>query len=131
VKKPAYYLAVFGKPEPPDKDTVDSGRYPLGIRGSDTPGDRGDILLLYCTAGNAENSMSAPGIGIVLTKNKESIFFRYLPFSSPVSKEKIDETFTAEDREKITGMGVNTYWVFDISPESFGNATRGVSIDWP
>lgn len=49
MKKPMYYVAVFGKPGPPDKDTVDSGRYPLGIRGTDTPGERGDIILLCCT----------------------------------------------------------------------------------
>jgi hypothetical protein len=101
MKKPTYYVAVFGKPEPPDKDTVDSGRYHLGRRGADTPGERGDILLLYCTAGYADNSVSVPGIGIVLTKTKESIFFRYLPFTSPISKDQIDKTFTDEDRKNL------------------------------
>ena len=131
MKKPAYYVAVFGKPEPPDKDTVDSGRYYLGIRGSDTPGERGDILLLYCTASLGDNMMSVPGIGIVLTKTKESIFYRYLPFTSPISKDKIDRAFTEEDRKKFTSIRFNTYWLFDISHESFSNATRDISINWP
>ncbi|MFA6148931.1 MAG: hypothetical protein WC899_12055 [bacterium] len=131
MKKPAYYLAVFGKPEPPEKDTADSGRYPLGIRGTDTPGDRGDILLLCCAAGQAENSMSVPGIGIVLTKTKESIFYRYLPFSTPVSKEQLDKALTDEDRNKFSGIQLNTYWLFDMSHESFRNATRGLMISWP
>jgi hypothetical protein len=131
MKNPAYYVAVFGKPEPPDKDTVDSGRFYLGLRGADTPGERGDILLLYGAAGSEENIMSAAGVGIVLTKTKDSIFYRYLPFSSPISRDRIDNAFTEEDRKKLTSMRINTYWLFDISRESFDNATRGVSINWP
>ena len=131
MKKPTFYVAVFGKPEPPDKDTADSGRYHLGIRGTDTPGERGDILLLYCAASDADNFMNAPGIGIVLTKTKDFIFYRYLPFTSPISKDQIDKTFTDEDRKKFTNIKFNTYWIFDISHESFRNATRGLLIDWP
>lgn len=131
MKKPTYYVAVFGKPELPDKDTADSGRFHLGIRGNDTPGERGDIILLYCADNYSENVMSAPGIGIILTKNKEYIFYRYLPFPSPISKDQIDKTFTDEDREKLAGIRYNTYWLFDISHESFSNATRGVFINWP
>jgi hypothetical protein len=131
MKNPTYYVAAFGKPEPPDYDTVDSGRYYLGIRGTDTPGERGDILLLYCTASDAKNFMSVPGIGIVLTKTKDYIFYRYLPFASPISKDHIDKTFTDEDRGKFTNIKFNTYWLFDISNESFRNATMGLIIDWP
>ena len=131
MKKPTYYVAVFGKPEPPDKDTVDSGRYYLGIRGTATPGERGDILLLYSTTSYADNFMSVTGIGIVLTRTKESIFYRYLPFISPIPKDQIDKVFTDEDRIKFTNIGFNTYWLFDISHESFRNATRGLIIDWP
>lgn len=131
MKKPTYYVAVFGKPEPPDRDTVDSGRFHLGIRGTDTPGERGDIILLYCTDGYAENIISVPGIGIVLTKNKDSIYYRYLPFSSPISKDQIDKTFTDEERKTLNSIRFNTYWLFDISNESFRNATRGVLINWP
>lgn len=131
MKQSAYYFAVFGKPEPPDKDTPDSGRFFLGLRGADTPGERGDILLLYGAAGKEGNMMSAAGAGIVLTKTKDSIFYRYLPFSSPISKDRIDNAFTEEDRNKLTRIKFNIYWLIDISRESFGNATRGVSIDWP
>jgi len=131
MKKPTYYVAVFGKPEPPDKDTVDSGRYYLGIRGTATPGERGDILLLYSTTSYADNFMSATGIGIVLTRTKESIFYRYLPFISPIPKDQIDKVFTDEDRIKFTNIRFNTYWLFDISYESFRNAIRSLIIDWP
>jgi len=131
MKKPAYYVAVFGKPEPPDKDTADSGRFYLGLRGTDTPGDRGDILLLYRMDGTADNSMSVPGLGVVPTKTRDFIFYRYLPFSSPISKDQIDKALADEDREKFTDIGSNTYWIFDISNESFRNATKGVFIHWP
>jgi len=131
MKQPAYYFAVFGKPEPPDKDTPDSGRFFLGLRGADTPGERGDILLLYGPAGNGEGVMCSAGAGIVLTKTKDSIYYRYLPFSSPISKDRVESAFTEDDRNKLTGIRSNTYWIFGISRESFGNATRGVSIDWP
>jgi hypothetical protein len=67
MKNPAYFVAVFGKPGPEDKETVDSGRYPPGISGTDKSGERGDTLD----------------------------------------------------------------WLFEISKESFRNATRGVLIDWP
>jgi len=88
MEKPTYYVAVFGKTGPPDKDTVDSGRFPLGIRGTDTPGERGDILLLYRTDSHEDTSSSAQGIGVVLTKNKESIYYRYLPLYRRYQKIK-------------------------------------------
>jgi hypothetical protein len=131
MKNPMYYVAVFGKPGPPDKDTVDSGRYPLGIRGPDTPGERGDILLLYRTDGQEENPGVVTGMGVVLTKNRESIYYRYLPFSSPLPKDQIERGFTDEDREKLKEIRSNTYWLFEISRESFGNAARSVAIKWP
>ena len=131
MKKPLYYVAVFGKPGPPDKDTVDSERYPLGIRGTDTPGERGDILLLYTTDSHEENSGIVSGIGVVLTKNREAIYYRYLPFSSPLSRDQIEGTFTDEDRGKLNEIRLNTYWLFEISSESFSNTTKGVVINWP
>jgi hypothetical protein len=131
MKKPTYYVAVFGKPVPPEKDTVESGRYPLGIRGTDTPGERGDMILLYRTDSNEGAAVSVPGIGVVLTKNKESIYYRFLPFVSPLTTDQIGITFTDQDREKLTGIGNNTYWLFEISNESFRNATKGVLINWP
>jgi len=131
MKRPMYYVAVFGKPDPPDKDTVDSGRYPLGIRGADTPGERGDILLLCCSDSHEGSSGIVSGIGVVLTKNREAIYYRYLPFSSPLSRDQMERTFTDQDREKLNEIRFNTYWLFEISNESFINATRGVVIDWP
>jgi hypothetical protein len=131
MKNPTYYLAVFGKPEPPDRDTVDSGRFFLGRRGADTPGERGDVMLLCCNAVDAEQGMCATGIGIILTKTKEFIFYRHLPFSSPISKDVLEGAFSTEDRNRFSDIRPNNYWIFDISGESFRSATRGVPIHWP
>lgn len=131
MKKPAYYVAVFGKPEPPDKDTPDSGMFFLGKRGADTPGERGDILLLYSASGPAGSGMYAPGIGIVLTKSKEYIYYRYLPFSSPISKDTLEIALTDDDRKIFSEVGSNKYWLLAISHDSFRNATRDASIVWP
>lgn len=131
MKEPKYYLAVFGKPELPDKDTVDSGKFYLGKRGTDTPGERGDIMLLYCTDSDTDYFKSVRGIGVILTRVREFIFYRYLPLSSLISKDKLENAFTGDDKNKLTSIRSNTYWLYDISNESFVNATRGVLINWP
>ena len=49
MKNPTYYVAIFGKPDPPEKDNVESGRYHLGIRGTGIPGERGghNVAILH------------------------------------------------------------------------------------
>jgi nitroimidazol reductase NimA-like FMN-containing flavoprotein (pyridoxamine 5'-phosphate oxidase superfamily) len=37
----------------------------------------------------------------------------------------------SEKRKVLDGIGLNAYWLSDISRESFINATRGVLMDWP
>lgn len=131
MEKPKYYVAVFGDPNPPYKDTVESGKYHLGIRGTEIPTDPGDIILLYCTGNYPEHFMQVPGIGIVLNKDKEYIYYRYLPLFSPISKDIIDKSFATDDKEKFNNIRFDTYWLFEISRESFSNAMGENSINWP
>ncbi len=131
MKNPNYYVVVFGNPEPPEKDHVESGRYHLGIRGTDIPGESGDILLPYCTGSYLEHYMSVPGIGIVLTKDTDSIYYRYLPLSKPISKDHIDQSFTNEDRKKFSNIRFDSFWMFPISSESFRKSLRDILIQWP
>ena len=84
-----------------------------------------------CPAGSAEQNAGVSGIGIVLTKTKDFIYYRYLPFSSPISRDRIDLAFTQEDVNQLTNIKSNTYWLFEISHESFSNAMRDISITWP
>jgi hypothetical protein len=131
MKEPTYYVAIFGNPDPPEKDTVESGRYHLGIRGTDIPGERGDILLLYCNGSYAAHFMSVPGIGVILTKHKESINYRYLPLSKPIPKDHIIRSFTDEDKKKFSNIRFDNFWMFKISRESYCNATKNFSIKLP
>ena len=131
MKEPRYYVAIFGNPDPPEKDTVESGRYHLEIGGTDIPGERGDILLLYCTGSYAAHFMSAPGIGVILTKHKESINYRYLPLSKPIPKDYLIRSFTDEDKIKFSNIRFDNYCMFKISRESFYNATKNFSINLP
>jgi hypothetical protein len=43
----------------------------------------------------------------------------------------MERAFTDQDREQLNDIRFNTYWLFEISNESFIDATRGVAIDWP
>lgn len=131
MKNPTYYVVVFGNPKPPEKERVESGKYHLGIRGTNIPGESGDILLPYCTGSYSEHFMSVPGIGIILSKDSDSIFYRYLPLSKPISKDNIDRSFTAEDKEKFSNIRFDSFWMFPISSESFRKCLGDSSIDWP
>ena len=75
--------------------------------------------------------MNAPGVGIVLTKTRDFIYYAYLPFLSPLSWGRIDKAFTDVDRNKLNALKSNTYWLLDISRESFVEATRDAPIRWP
>ena len=88
-------------------------------------------MLLYCTGGYAEHYMSIPGIGIILTKTSDSIYYRYLPLVNPIVKDDIDKYFINEDKKKFTNIRFNSYWLFEISRESFFAATENLSIKWP
>ena len=131
MERPKYYFAMFGDPDPPKKDKVESGTYHLGIRGTDIPGEPGDIILLYCTSGYMEHFMEVPGIGIILNKDTESIYYRYLPLSSPISKEYIDKYFADDDLAKYNNRRFSSFWCFEISRESFCGVLRNISINWP
>ncbi|MGV7930764.1 MAG: hypothetical protein AB2L13_18005 [Spirochaetota bacterium] len=131
MKKPTYYVAVFGDPDPPEKDTVESGRYHLGISGRSLPGEPGDILLLYCTGNYKGHSCSVPGIGIMLTKDHGTIYYRYLPFVHPISKYTIDNSFIKEDKSKFGNIRFNSHWFFEISRDSFCATIDSVLMSWP
>lgn len=131
MKEPKYYVAVFGDPKPPERDTVESGKYHLGGRGTGIAGERGDILLLYCTDSYAEHSLSVPGIGIVLTKFSDYLFYRYLPLSTPVGKDRIDTIFTEEDKRNFSNVRSDGFRMFEISRQSFRDTLESVSVAWP
>ena len=127
---PSYYVAVFGEPEPPGKDKVDSGIHHPDENRSPFPTKPGDILLLYCTGSYIGHFMQVPGVGIVIETKSTSIHYRYLPFSKPISKDEIDANFDDDDKERFKLIRFSSHWLFEISRNSFTKTIGKRSIAW-
>ena len=128
---PKYYLAVFGDPKPPDKDTIESGVYHPDPKFAPFSTEPGDFLLLYCTAGYAEHAMSVPGIGVVLETANSEIRYRYLPLTKIISKYELENKLDSADKEKFSNIRFSSHWLFEISRQSFLNAIADRGVLWP
>jgi hypothetical protein len=119
MKAPKYYLSVFGNPNPPDKDTIESGIYHPNLKFAPFPTEPGDFLLLYCTAGYSEYAMHVPGIGVVLETKDTEIHYRYLPLTRAISKDELDNKFDPTDKKKLSHIRFSSHWLFEISRQTF------------
>jgi hypothetical protein len=128
---PKYYLAVFGDPKPPDKDTIESGVYHPDPKFAPFPTEPGDFLLTYCTAGYAEHAMSIPGIGVVLETANSEVRYRYLPLTRMISRCELENKLDSTDKEKFSNRRFSSYWLFEISRQSFLNAVADRGVLWP
>lgn len=126
-----YFLAVFGDPKPPGKDTVESGTYHPNPEQAPFPTKPGDVLLLYCTGGYPKHAMEAPGIGIVLAADRETVHYRYLPLSPSIPIDRIRQSLTASDVSKFKNIRFDVFWLFEISRESFVAVMDQHTITWP
>jgi hypothetical protein len=131
MSSPKYFFAMFGDPKPPEKDTVESGIYHPDPKHAPFPTRPGDVLLLYCTARYSEYPMQAPGVGIVLHIDDEIVRYRYLPFSRPILKERIEQGFQPDDAHKFKNRRFAGFWLFEILRASFTEAVGGQAIAWP
>jgi len=127
--EPKYHIAVFGEPNPPEKDTIESGIYHLKSIPFGT--DPGDLLLLYCTDNYPGHRMSVPGIGVVLKTEDSKVVYRYLPFNVAVSKYELDEKLEPTDKKKLSNIRFSTHWLFKISRQSFTNIVANREVLWP
>jgi hypothetical protein len=118
VKDTRYFVVVFGNPYP-DKDKVENERYEAGDHYPPFNVARGDLLLLYCTEEYAEYSKSIPGTGRVTEPSETVLEYEWRPLSQPIPRERLRQTFTTEDWEKMFQLGITTRRVFEISKESF------------
>ncbi|MBI3662390.1 MAG: hypothetical protein HY234_04995 [Acidobacteria bacterium] len=128
---PKYFVAVFGDPNPPNKDTVESGVYHPDPDCVPFPTRPGDVILLYCTGGYRDYAMASPGIGIVLKSGDQTIQYRYLALSKPIAIHDIKRKFHATDAEKFDNIRFSTFWLFEISRESFVGALGDRTVTWP
>lgn len=132
MRKPHYFVAVFGDPRP-DKDPVESGVYTAGPGYPPFPLTSGDVMLLYCTAEYIAHSMEIAGLGIVLRvsrKDTEFIEYRWIPFVKPISKSEIDRAFEPSDRDSMQHLGVKARRVFQVNEQSFFKAVSGRMPAW-
>lgn len=131
MNSPRCFVAVFGDPKPPGKNTVKSGEYHPIAKYTISRTQIGDLMLLYCTSGYSGYSMKVPGIGVVLNTDGESIKYRWLPFKKPIEESWIDQAFTAADRKKFGERRFPDSQLFEISLKSFSDAIANQEIDWP
>lgn len=128
---PKYYLAVFGDPRPPDKDTIQSGVYHPHPKFAPFPTEPGDFLLLYCTAGYTEYARRVPGLGVVLETTDSEIRYRYLPLTKIILKDDLENKLDSTAKKKFSNIRFSSHWLFEISRQGFLNAVADRGILWP
>jgi len=131
MSSPSYFFALFGDPNPPEKDMVESGLYHPHPDTAPFPTKPGDVLLLYCAASYQEHALQIPGIGVTLKSDEKVISYRYLPFAEAIPKYKIDQGFAPDDAGKFKNIRFNRFWLFKISKDSFVRVVGEQRILWP
>jgi hypothetical protein len=132
MNSPKFFVAVFGDPQPPGKNTVESGEYHPIAKYRLSGIQAGDLILLYCTSSYWQFSMKIPAIGVVLGSDSESVKYRYLPFKEPIDGSRMSEAFTPVDREKFSPKvrRFPPHQLFEISAASFVDTVADQQIDW-
>lgn len=126
-----YFIAIFGDPAPPYKDTIESGVYHLDPKYPPTAVRPGDVLLLYCTRTYAQHPMEAPGIGFVLRVGQACVDYKYFPFAEPATKSDIDQNLRSVEADDFKNIRFSSKWLFQIAKESFAGAVASKSLKWP
>ncbi len=130
MNSPKFLVAVFGDPQQPQKSLVESGEYDPDPKYAPFPAGPGDLILLYCTNSYQGRSMQIPGIGVVLTTDSQWVRYRYLPFTAPIQKSRIDAAFDPGDLEKFKNIRFSSHWLFEISRMSFSGTVASQQLDW-
>jgi hypothetical protein len=119
MSSPRYFLAVFGDPQPPSKDTVESGIYHPHPKFAPFEPRPGDFLLLYCTNSYAKYAKSSPGFGIVRRIDDLIIEYVYNAFQKPIPLRDIRNAFSLDEKAKLRNIRFNNHWLFELKKESF------------
>jgi hypothetical protein len=127
--EPQYFVVVFGDPEP-NRDPVDSGVYTAGEGYPPFSTASGDVLLLYCTEGYGVYQKQVPGIGVVLRAELDAIYYRWIPFTQPIPKTLVDDSFEPGDSMKMRQLGIKAHRVFKVSKQSFARTVASRVIAW-
>ncbi|MCI0561663.1 MAG: hypothetical protein MN733_24505 [Nitrososphaera sp.] len=128
---PRYFFAMFGEPDPPDKDTIESGVYHPDARLAPFPVMPGDILLLYCTESYTKHAMRVPGVGVATRVDDTVVEYRYLPLKESLPKSKLEQAFRPDDLDKFNNRRFSTFWLFEIARASFVATVGQSTLEWP
>lgn len=131
MNSPKCFVAIFGDPQPPRKNRVESGEYHPDPQYAPFPTDSGDFILLYCTGSYPQRFMQIAGIGVVLSTDSESVKYRWLPFKEPIPKSQIDVAFEPADLKRFGNIRLSSHWLFEISLKSFCDTVASQKVDWP
>lgn len=132
MNSPKYFVAVFGDPQPPDRDLIESGHhYHPKCRAAHQATAVGDVLLLYCTGTYPKRQWTVPGIGVVLGIDENSVIYRLLPLKHPIPKARMDAALEQNDAKSFGQIRFDTYWFFEISAKSFAEIVKNQEINWP
>ena len=127
----SYFTAVFGEPNRPGKDPVESGTYTPDPSFAPFSTEPGDIMLLYCTAKYSGFEKVVPGLGLVTGSNNQLVHYKYIPFKTPIPKSVLDTNLEPNDRVSFGRIHLPKYWLFKISRKSFSAIVAGYDISWP
>lgn len=94
---------------------MESGTYAAGSGYPPFLAEPGDLLLLYCTDEYPGFPKQVPGIGRVVSADRDEIRDRWMPLALPIPKEILDQSFEPEDKKKMTELRFNTRRVFTIT----------------
>ncbi len=128
---PKYYYAVFGEPNPPEKDEVESGIYHPDPHQAPFLVKPGDLLLLYCAGKYEAHPMEVPGIGVALRIDDVVVEYRYLPFAKPIPRDQLIKCLEKPDLANFCLIYLKPFWMHEISRNSFVAAVGNASIVWP
>lgn len=124
---PTYFVLVFGDPGE-NGDRVESGRYEAGEGYPAFGVKRGDMLLLYGTSGYSTYPMQFAGIGVAIEANDVSIEYRWIPFTDPIPRNSIAETFEPDDQVKMNQLRFSSRRAFQISLTSYLNTVKNQKV---
>ena len=135
-RQPKYFVTCFGEAHA-DEHPIDGGCYPHHSRWVERLDiQERDVMLLYCAAGYRGHHMEAPGIGIVLrteaTEAEDIIYYRYLPFDSPIDREAIVGCLDEQEKRKFIACRFIPNWMIEVkAPTLLQKVLRGRTINWP
>jgi len=127
-----YHFTMFGKPDPPERDTVESGIYhPFPDTQRIFECDPGAVLLIYCTGAYAQYAQTSPGLGLVFAIDERTVRFHFVPFDKSIDLDELRSGFHEDDRRRLNALHIELHHFREISARSFRRVVADRRLMWP